>query len=413
MTTISIDKIYEQGLRYTKHGFPYDPSEDHWRFSDGTGGAHFDFERMRSWLTSGLVGMVKLCVSSQLEIYAYDTVRSKFDAFSAFVRFVFDGDTLISDFSGSDFVNFVDQYTQKSNLGRARSFLKDMYEFGLGGIEDNAYQIIALVYIENPVQNLAQKTLDPVKGPYTVDEFDSLRSSLHTAFEQGDMNDEAYLLALLVNVFGFRPKQIAQLKVCDFIIHSVDDNKIEYTLDVPRIKQKKGPRTEFTRRRLGTEIGEFLEIWIDGIKADYAAQEFEEEYDLDLLPIFPRWEPPKDNTIHKIRSSTFKYHISSSLIAQKVSKDIARITELKSLRLPHHRLCFLYLHHQGTVARHVPRCFRKPLRYRSVGTQNHGHYRVPCGRPQDRTQGDQWWSHRDISRPLPPQELPRGHQATA
>lgn len=97
----------------------------------------------------------------------------------------------------------------------------------------------------------AVKTCDPIKGAYSEQEFQNLCDSIHIAYEKGTIDDRTYLLSLLFNMFGFRPRQIAWLKICDFNIVYRDKHPIEYFFNVPRDKQNHvEARMEFTKRSL-------------------------------------------------------------------------------------------------------------------------------------------------------------------
>jgi hypothetical protein len=58
-------------------------------------------------------------------------------------------------------------------------------------------------------------THDPIHGPFTDVELESLQSSLDKAYVAGEVDIEGYLLAYLFMLLGQRPVQYAALKVRD------------------------------------------------------------------------------------------------------------------------------------------------------------------------------------------------------
>ncbi|WP_158509883.1 hypothetical protein [Pseudodesulfovibrio indicus] len=183
-----------------------------------------------------------------------------------------------------------------------------------------------------PEPYLAQKTLDPIRGPYTVEEFEGLRSAIHKAYENCKIGDEYYIILILVNVFGLRPKQIAVLKICDFLISATEAGGIEYSLNVPRVKQRDvGERTAFTNRKLGSEIGEYLNLWIDELKNEISFRGIKLKYDEGLFPLFPLWKPRKKEINIKSQGD-YEYHSGNDRIAQIACSQIRRAISEKSHR---------------------------------------------------------------------------------
>ena len=109
-------------------------------------------------------------------------------------------------------------------------------------------------------------THDPIHGPFTDMELESLQTSLDRAYVAGKVDIEGYLLAYLFMLLGQRPVQYAALKVSDVGVTYAQDGTAVYTIRVPRAKQRNQlSRGEFKDRVTAVRLKrEQIQLVVDG-----------------------------------------------------------------------------------------------------------------------------------------------------
>ncbi|MBC15429.1 MAG: hypothetical protein CL942_00095 [Desulfovibrio sp.] len=331
MSEVLLDSYLQAGPRLTRSGYKYTPSDDHWYIVGAGRGRHFRFYEMKGYLSSKLIDEVKVGIVASLERLAVATTQLRFRQLKRFVLASYVDGSEIDRITGLDFLNYT-QTTKPDNGRKLRVFLKEMYALNLGGITSTDIELINQVDLPSPTPHLAQKTLDPVKGPYTVEEFDCLRSAIHESYENNKIGDMDYLILILINVFGLRPKQIALLKICDLIISATEAGRVEYSLNVPRVKQGAvGERYAFTCRKLGAEIGEYFSLWVEELGREISCRGIKLKYDEGLFPLFPLWNPRK-REINMVSQGDYEYHSGDDRIKQIAGNCIAQAINEKSHR---------------------------------------------------------------------------------
>jgi len=148
----------------------------------------------------------------------------------------------------------------------------------------------------------------------------ALWDSIHESYLADRLDDNTYLLCLLLANLGQRPRQMAWLKLCDFTSEYGEGGSIRYFINMPMDKQGHiHPRTEFRKLQLNSEFAEFIQARIEDIKQEYLNLGLNEDYDLDQLPLLPRWE----NNTHE----NLKYHSISGSINTAISRKLPKIID--------------------------------------------------------------------------------------
>jgi integrase len=130
----------------------------------------------------------------------------------------------------------------------------------LEGFDDEVVYALEDLRIEGNAKGLAVLSSDPNRGPLSEFEEEALRSALLR--DDGPIDQRAALW--LAFAYGTNPSNIALLREEDFrSYHFGDGTPSEYFLNIPRIKKRMPPRTEFKARlvdgRLARIIDELIE----------------------------------------------------------------------------------------------------------------------------------------------------------
>jgi integrase len=155
---------------------------------------------------------------------------------------------------------------QKPGMSQLRRLLQAVMIYGdpLHGIESDALNYLNRLPIPLTKASDAVSTWDPHHGPFTDIEDQCLLNALHAAFELGELGLEDYVLLLLFRFSGMRRSQLADLKVGDLkkVIH--EDGKIQYTILIPRAKEKGAAwRSNLTPRALAPNIAALIEGFVE------------------------------------------------------------------------------------------------------------------------------------------------------
>ncbi len=146
-----------------------------------------------------------------------------------------------------------------------RPFLCRWHKLGHPGIPDALPEMAVTWRMRKPETGIAVNRLDANSGPLMPDEHTAMAAKWLTAFEQGELTLDDYLMARLSSVTGRRPEQLMQLKLRD-----MDDSRFEdpepgqsprrvLLLHIPRIKAKGGLwRTRFRAVPLSVDLWNLL-----------------------------------------------------------------------------------------------------------------------------------------------------------
>ncbi|MXR38285.1 site-specific integrase [Neisseriaceae bacterium B2N2-7] len=163
--------------------------------------------------------------------------------------------------SSTDLINYKSTLTNATSwyLGSLSGLLQQWNNLGYPGITSDAIALLKQLRTQGNPKGEAVLTHDPIHGPFTDMELESLHASLDKAYANSAISREGYLLAYLFILLGQRSVQYAALKVRDVSIERAKDGTPVYTLRVPRAKQRNQlSRAELRDRVLIPQIGELL-----------------------------------------------------------------------------------------------------------------------------------------------------------
>lgn len=252
-------------IHFTKNGVEFDPEADEWKFRDGTFDLYIQHSAY-SHLNPTLRSSVRSFLTHTLEkksartTHAYNRVLIDFLSLADFPP----GATEIG---LAAYLNARAKPTQR-HLG---AILQTWYRLGLAGVNAQVYQaILELRGPKGAPKGVPVATADPVKGPFTELEFESLQDAINHAYIDETLDAADFVMCWLSMAFGVRPVQLAALKLKDFLPNGTETHKGP-VLMVPRAKRKNvGERQLFKERPLAPQLASIVQPYVDAVRAELA-----------------------------------------------------------------------------------------------------------------------------------------------
>jgi len=276
----------------SRGGGEFSPCEDVWILREGLGFKRIDFTSYPQ-LEPRLMGSLKMVLlwyannRSASHVYNLHYRLIGLLAFAAMNR-----DGPISEISHVDLLNYRAHIggDRQWYIGTIAGMFRRWSDMGLHGIEPAAIALIDELRLKGNRKGAAVLTMDPLAGPLTNLELESLQSSLNAAISRGGVSLSDFVLCWLVMVLGMRPIQYAALKVRDFFVAQECQSTQTYVLRMPRAKTRNaGPREEFSERVLSPELGRLVSRYVECVKHDFN----EVLRDVMDAPLFPGDESPR------------------------------------------------------------------------------------------------------------------------
>jgi len=319
MKKLQRDLYYELPQKaLTLKGQEYDPSEDHWHFFDGVGHYNLHFDLFRETFSQELFDSIKHYFIWRVREFALGTAQSDNQTLIKSCKATYSNSTDVSTITAQDVISFIAQEKIISNQTTLKKSLCYFYELGLPSIAKKDYEIIQQIKLKQNTPGNPVRTCDPVKGPFTEMEFRSLCDAIDEAYLDDRLDENTYLLTLLLVSFGQRPRQMSWLKVCDFITEYGEGGSIRYYIDMPMDKQGHiAARADSRKMEMHSELAEFIQIRIEDIKQEFISLNLENNYDLDQLPLLPYWQ---NDSVPEL-----KYHLTTGALKYRVNTKIQNV----------------------------------------------------------------------------------------
>lgn len=277
-------------LARTRGGAVFDPAADKWVYRDGVNTVSLDFGPISS-LAGGLQQSLKAVLLWYAENASASHLINTHSRIIHLLRFLSrGGERQILEITSADVLNYKASLAKGTEwyVGTLSGFLKKWHGLGIQGVSDDAVSLLRELRIKGNAKGVAVLTMDPLKGPYTSIEQESIQTALDNSYAEGAVDEAPYLLAWLFMALGQRPSQYAALKVCDISAATTADGDVNYILKMPRAKQRnKHPRADFKERPLVSQIGRPLLEYAQCIQARYASV----LDDPSQAPMFPQKLP--------------------------------------------------------------------------------------------------------------------------
>ncbi len=179
---------------------------------------------------------------------------------------------------------------REPDLGKLRSFLKQMHSLGYKALDDICLELLNGWRLSGGDRGIPVLSLCPKDGPFSDIEFEAILDKLDYLFAEGVINEEQYSIIRLFAATGRRPIQIAALKLGDLRVDTKLLGSPIYLLNIPRAKVRDGSfRAEFTDCGLIEDIGQVLTRYIKQVEkqAESLVGRVLSGEEKKLLPMFP------------------------------------------------------------------------------------------------------------------------------
>lgn len=192
-----------------------------------------------------------------------------------FLRTTCDGrNEELGEVSHVDLLNYRAMLNSRTSwyLGTLSGFLQKWHDLGYPGVTDDAVALLRQLRIQGNRKGEAVLTHDPVQGPLSDLEVESLQATLDKAYAADEVDKEGYVLAYLFMLLGQRPVQYAAMKVRDVDVARAEDGTPVYTLRIPRAKQRNQlSRSVFSERALVPQVGQLLIEYCNEVRRKFHA----------------------------------------------------------------------------------------------------------------------------------------------
>lgn len=299
-------------LARTRSGVLFDPHADRWAYRDATATVNLDFA---TWpVTETFVASAKLTLLWYAEQMSPFHLKNMHERLMHFLKTTCARrDGFLQEVTSTDLINYRATLTDATSwyLGSLSGLLQKWNSLGYPGVTAEAIALLRQLRTQGNRKGEAVLTHDPIHGPFTDMELESLHASLDKAYADGEVDREGYLLAYLYMLLGQRTVQYAALKVRDVGVAYAKDGTPLYTLRVPRAKQRNQlSRAEFRDRVLIPQIGEPLILHSHEVQKSFHGL-LPEPLDSPLFPARRRIDnEPKG----------FEHHRTAQALGQELKK---------------------------------------------------------------------------------------------
>jgi integrase len=266
----------------TKGGATFDANAKVWAYRDGADSVHLNFD-FEADMTVDLQRAFRATLVWYAENHSPSHLKNTHAAMQKFVGLIKSvrAQQPIERIESTDVLSH--RIAMSYAMKRLAAFFKKWHALGHPGLDDSAVSIFAEMTIKGNTVGDAVLTRDPIKGPFTDIERSGIEDALNQAYGLGKLPEHHYLLAWLFMALGARPIQFAAMKVCDVRATSNDDGHVEYSIRVPRAKQRTNIRDSFADRLLSPQIGKHVVEYAAGVREAFSSI----LGDPEQAPLFP------------------------------------------------------------------------------------------------------------------------------
>ncbi len=249
-----------ESLIISRDGATVDVSGDDWVVRGAGAQFYFSFSRLVPFVSPSVIIAAKNVVSIYIRSRSLPHANNLFDRFCAFCRFVGNSDS-VDKISVQSILTYRSSLSKEKEwyLGSLRGFFRTWRDSGSQYMDHDVVDVLEGMSLKGNEKGRAVRTASTREGPLTDLEFKGVVDGLHTAFADGWITREDYVLASVFIGLGVRPVQVALLKVGDFTVSEATDGSRSSILRVPRAKMRNtSPRAEFKNKAYPAAYGESI-----------------------------------------------------------------------------------------------------------------------------------------------------------
>ncbi|MDN4623677.1 site-specific integrase [Pantoea agglomerans] len=204
-------------------------------------------------------------------------------------------------------------------LNSIKQFLTKWKKLGYVGVETSALTMLEKINIKTNLTGEAVKRRDPNTGPLTGKELEVVLKSISNLLKEDKIPMYLYCYVILLATTGRRPLQLTSLKTKDLI--RTGDGCF---LNIPKVKQRKDFRSEFSMVSIDDCLNEKLTTLID-MNQKYIEDSINQKIShiKNELPIFMDYKKPvsiqSGQSLETIMATDF-LHMKNSFISKELNK---------------------------------------------------------------------------------------------
>lgn len=200
---------------FTRSGSGFDPRLPRWEWFDGPFLVQINFNRLPNDFKVLVVGLKRVLIHFSKGHSGYYVRTLSY----AFRRFAFNVKRCPSGvISVEDIISYqrAAPVQPKNAIGVISRLLRMWVDLGIPGVDPACIPYLDSVRVLNYKKGRAVLTRDPVKGPFSEEEYKSLYSAVNAAHARGEIDLWVLVLTRLLFACGGRVSQYISLKICDF-----------------------------------------------------------------------------------------------------------------------------------------------------------------------------------------------------
>lgn len=251
---------------FTRSKTSFDPRSDLWEWSDGPHIAHIDFELLKSEGASYKASL-KSALLPYVAGHSSSHIENLFVAFTHFLNTSSQRDAwAIDEQAVANYAASLAPH-EKWRLGTLNGLLQKWVALQLPGVTPGCATYLREHRKPGNTKGNAVRTRDPVKGPFSEDEYTALYSAVNAAYGKGELPLWTLLLARLLLACGGRISQYASLKLYDF-------NPQTSVLKLPQVKTGLDhARSSFLEFDIGAQTSQLIVAFRGELLASACAED--------------------------------------------------------------------------------------------------------------------------------------------
>ncbi|CAM8670475.1 DNA_BRE_C domain containing protein [Comamonadaceae bacterium] len=213
---------------FTRAGGSFDPREDVWEWSDGPFIGRVDFRRLYV-IAPSFKAPLKVVLVTYARGHSSRHVVNLFQAFIHFIETT--GEKQDSTVDKQRVGNYIARLAlrEKSRVSVLNGLLQKWVLLQLPGVDAECATYLRERRKPGNTKGDAVRTRDPIRGPFSEEEYTALHSAVNAAYGKGTLPLCVLLLTRLLLACGGRISQYASLKLCDF-------DAVTSVLKLPQVK---------------------------------------------------------------------------------------------------------------------------------------------------------------------------------